>query len=158
MSTLIQPTGPSQRDIARDILRSARFAALGVLGPDGAPVVTRIAFGLSPQGQPLSLVSDLATHTQALKSTPSASLLLSEPGLKGDPLTHLRLTLQVTASFANHGSAEHAELAAHYLRDHPKAKLYIGFTDFSFALFQVRSGFLNAGFGKAHALTPADLS
>ncbi len=48
-------------------------------------------------------------------------------------------------------------MAAHWLRDHPKAKLYIGFADFSFALFDVQSAYLNGGFGRAFVLTPGDL-
>ena len=50
-----------------------------------------------------------------------------------------------------------ATRAAHWLRDHPKAKLYIGFGDFHFALFSVTGAFLNGGFGKAFFLTPVDL-
>ena len=51
--------------------------------------------------------------------------------------------------FVHHQSNAFKEMAAHYLRDHPKAKLYIGLTDFSFVLFTVTTGHLNAGFGKA---------
>lgn len=154
----IRPTDTEARSLARGLITHARFAALGVIDPDSAaPMVTRIAFGTTPQGQPLSLVSDLSHHTRALKAAPVASVLLGEPGARGDPLTHPRLTLQTGARFLRHGEDGHAELAAHYLRDHPKAKLYIGFSDFSFVLFDIRSAYLNGGFGKAFVLTPDDL-
>ena len=154
----IRPTDIEARSLARGLITHARFAALGVLDPEsGGPMVSRIAFGTTPDGQPLTLVSDLSHHTRALVAQPSASVLLGEPGRRGDPLTHPRLTLQVQAQFTRHGTAEYADLAAHYLRDHPKAKLYIGFADFSFVVFTVTKAYLNGGFGKAFVLTPDDL-
>ena len=154
----IRPTDTEARSLARGLITHARFAALGVIDPDSAaPMVTRIAFGTTPQGQPMTLISDLSQHTRALRANPAASVLLGEPGPRGDPLTHPRLTLQAATRFLRHGEAGHAALAAHYLRDHPKARLYIGFADFSFALFDVRAAWLNGGFGRAFALTPADL-
>jgi heme iron utilization protein len=154
----IRPTDTEARSLARGLITQARHASLAVIEPDtNAPMVTRIAFGTTPQGQPLSLISDLSHHTRALAVNPAASVLVGEPGLRGDPLTHPRLTLQVQTRFLRQGEAAHAELAAHYLRDHPKAELYIGFTDFFFALFDVQAAYLNGGFGRAFVLTPSDL-
>jgi len=157
MTDPIRPTDDDARRIARALLAEARHAALAVLLDDGSPMVTRVAFGLSPEGTPLTLISDLSAHTKALRVTPACSLLVGEPGAKGDPLTHPRLTLQAAARFLGKGDAGYEALAAHYLRDHPKARLYIGFGDFSFALFATRAGHLNGGFGKAFRLTPADM-
>lgn len=153
----IRPTDDQARALARALIAEAGFAALAVLGPDGAPAVTRIGFGIAPDGTPISLVSDLAAHTRALASDPRASLLVGEPGPRGDPLVHSRLTLQVLAEFVGRERAEHATLAEAWLSRHPKAKLYIGFTDFRFARFLVTSAFLNGGFGRAFQLTPEDL-
>lgn len=158
MANPIRPTDAAARALACGLLRDARHGALGVIDPaTNAPMVTRVAVGTSPAGQPLSLVSDLSQHTAALTANPACSLLLGEPGTKGDPLTHPRLTLQMTTQFVRHAAPEHAALAAHYLVTHPKAQLYIGFADFSFAVFTVHSAFLNGGFGQAFRLTPADL-
>ncbi|MGV6848328.1 MAG: HugZ family pyridoxamine 5'-phosphate oxidase [Marinibacterium sp.] len=156
MTDPIRPTDDEARHLARDLMAKARFAALGVL-QDGAPMVSRVAFGLGPDGTPLSLVSDLSHHARALRADPACSLLLGEPGQKGDPLTHPRLTIQARARFLDHRAAGYEEMAAHYLRDHPKARLYIGFGDFHFALFSVTSAYLNGGFGKAFILQPVDL-
>lgn len=154
----IRPTDNEARRLARDLMDRARFAALGVIDPDsGAPMVTRVAFGTTPDGGPVTLISDLSHHTRALKVHAAASLLVGEPGPRGDPLTHPRLTLQVQARFLRHGEAGHAEMAAHWLRDHPKSKLYIGFADFAFALFDVQAAYLNGGFGRAFVLAPTDL-
>jgi putative heme iron utilization protein len=99
----------------------------------------------------------LSLHTRALLAEPRASLLLGEPGPRGDPLTHPRITLQVVAEFLRHGTPEHAKLRSEYLRQHPKAKLYADFADFAFARLRVQGAALNGGFGKAFELTPADL-
>lgn len=151
-------TDDDARALARDLIAQARFAALAVLDPaTGGPMVSRIAVAPDPSGQPLGLVSDLSHHTSALVANPKCSLLIGEPGPKGDPLTHPRLTLQAVAAFVRHGDPQHAELAAHYIKLQPKAKLYIGFGDFSLLRFQVTGVFLNGGFGKAYRMTPKDM-
>ena len=154
----IRPTDDEARALARDLLSAARYAALAVLDDDGAPMVTRVAFGLGPDGAPLTLVSDLSAHTRALRAHPACSLLVGEPGDKGDPLTHPRLTVQARARIVPHADPAYADLAAHYLRDHPKAQLYIGFADFNFVLFTPTRALLNGGFGKAYELSAQDLS
>jgi putative heme iron utilization protein len=157
MPNPIRPTDETARDLARTLLSQARTAALGVITADATPMVTRVGFGLSADGTPLTLVSDLSAHTAALRANPACSLLIGEPGPRGDPLNHPRLTVQAQARFVPNGSDAYAELAAHYLRGHPKAKLYIGFADFSFVLFTASQGHLNGGFGKAFVLSPADM-
>lgn len=157
MSDLVRPSDQEARKIARGLLQEARYAALGTIQTEGLPLVTRIAFGLCPLGHPISLISSLSMHAQALKANATASLMVGEPKEKGDPLAHPRLTVQCHARFIARSSAEHAELAEHYLNTHPKAKLYIGFGDFFFVRFDVQSGFLNGGFGRAFSFSPADL-
>ncbi len=146
------------RALARDLLARARHAALGVLDPaSGAPVVTRIALATGPDGVPLTLVSDLSGHTAALRADPRASLLVGEPAARGDPLTHPRLTLAVRAEFVARDAPVFAGLRAHFLKARPKARLYADFADFSFVRLVPSGAFLNAGFGRAFRLTPADL-
>lgn len=144
-------------DAARSLLaqlKRAPYAALSVLRADGTPSVTRIALALEiaqdPDSAPATLVSDLSMHTKALRECPACALLIGEPGAKGDPLTHPRLTLHCRAAFVAQGSDAHAELRAQYLAQRPKAKLYVDFTDFNFVRFEVVDGLLNAGFGKAY--------
>lgn len=155
----IRDTDDEARALARQLIAAARFGAIGVLDPaSGAPVVTRIAIGTTPEGAPLTLISALAFHTGALRADPRCSLLLGEPGERGDPLTHPRVTLACRADFVPQGSARHDHLRAHYLATHPKAKLYVDFPDFSFVVFGVESAALNGGFGKAFRLTASDLN
>lgn len=152
----IRPTDDEARALAARLMDEARFCALGVL-QEGAPLVTRVAFGRAPDGTPATLISSLAQHAQALRADPAASLLVGEPEGRGDPLVHPRLTIQARARFIDHDDPRYEEMAAHWLRDHPKARLYIGFGDFHFALFSVTGAFLNGGFGKAFILSPVDL-
>jgi len=148
--SVLRPVDDEARGIARDLLAKARFGALGVM-LDGAPFVTRIA--VNAEGSLISLVSTLSQHTAALKADPRCSLLIGEPGPKGDALTHARLTLQADAELVGRDDA----LRGRWLKAHPKAKLYIDFGDFGFVRFQVRGAFLNGGFGYACALSAEDL-
>lgn len=154
----IRPTDADARALAQSLIAKARFGALGVLDPDtSAPAVTRIAVATDPEGHPLSLISSLSAHTRALRADPRCSLLLGEPGPKGDALTDPRISLTCHAAFTEHASPNFASLRAFYLAQHPKAKLYIDFTDFVFVRFAVTQAALNGGFGKAFMLTPDDL-
>lgn len=154
----IRATDSAARGIARDLMRGARMAALGVIEPGtGAPFVSRVAFGLGPGGEALTLVSDLAVHAGALRADPRASVLIGEPGTKGDPLTHPRLTLRATARFVARDAPERAGFRAAWLRHHPRAGLYVDYADFHFVRFEVAGGHFNAGFGKAYALSANDL-
>lgn len=150
----IRPTDAEARSMARDLIAQARFAALGVIDPEtGGPMVTRVAMVPGPDGVPLTLISTLSAHTAALKADPRCSLLIGEPGDRGDPLTHPRLTLQARAE-----PADKAALKAHYLGLYPKATLYYDFGDFGLFRFAPLAGHLNGGFGKAYRLTPDDLT
>ena len=155
-SSPIRPTDDEARAVARGLLATSRTAALGVLS-GGMPLVARVAIGRSPEGAPMTLVSELSNHTRALRADPRASVLVGEPGERGDPLNHPRLTVQARARFVEHADPAYGPLAEHWVRWYRKAKLYVGFGDFSFVIFDVEAGYLNGGFGKAFVLTPQDL-
>ncbi len=156
---LVRPADDEARNTARRLVDCARFGALGVLDPGtGFPLVARVAVGTDDDGQPVSLVSDLSHHTRALGANPACSLMVGEPGSKGDPLSHPRLTIQSRARFVRKGALGYDDVRARWLRDHPKSGLYVDFGDFSFVRFQVESAFLNGGFGKAFRLSPEDLA
>ena len=155
----VRPADDEARALARALVAGAGFGALGVLEPgSGYPMVSRVALAVGADGGPLALVSALAQHTVALGSDPACSLLVGEPGARGDALVHPRLTLQCRAAFVARESADHADLRAHWLARHPKAKLYIDFGDFCFVRFGIERAFLNGGFGQAFVLEPGDFS
>ncbi|CAG0969790.1 hypothetical protein RHIZO_01161 [Rhizobiaceae bacterium] len=154
---VIRETDAEAIRLARTLVRSARFGALAVLDPnDGSPQASRVAVATDLDGTPLILVSALSGHTAGLVADPRCSLLLGEPG-KGDPLAHPRISISCRAERLERGSAGQARAERRYLNRHPKAKLYVGFPDFAFFRLDPQKASLNGGFGKAYALTRADL-
>jgi heme iron utilization protein len=154
----ISPADDEARELARGLLNRARHAALAVIDPEtGSPGISRIAFACDNVGSPITLISSLAAHYAALLARPDAALMVGEPGPKGDPLTHPRLMIHVTAQFIDHTDPVHQELRAIYLSQQPKAKLYIDFADFSLVRLSPTSAILNGGFGRAWRLDPSDL-
>ena len=154
----VRPTDDEARALARRLMEEARHGALGVLDPaTGAPHVTRVAVGLA-DGAPLTLISALSHHTRALAADPRCSLLLGEPGPRGDPLTHPRLTLLARAAFVASDDPARPALRAGWLARHPKAKLYMDFADFAFVRLRPEGAHLNGGFGRAYRLVASDLA
>lgn len=148
----INPTDDDALALAARLCRDARFGALGVVDPtNGHPSVTRVAV-LWHKGAVLTLISELSSHTKALGEDPRASVLIGEPGPKGDPLTHPRMTLTTVATTANK-----ADLRSVWLEHHPKSQLYYDFADFQMMRLVVEAAALNGGFGKAYQLMPDDL-
>ena len=144
--------------LARRLLAEARHAALAYADPETAtPSISRIAFGLDDAGSPITLISSLSAHDAGLRAHPLASVMVGEPGIKGDPLTHPRLMVLVRAEYVDRTDPRHTALRDRWLADHPKSKLYIDFADFGFVRMPPVSALLNGGFGKAMKLAPEDL-
>lgn len=150
----INETDAAARALARQLLVQADFGALATADPEGgpAPLVARVAVTGTGDAA-LILVSDLALHSKALHADPNCSILLGEPGSKGDPLTHPRMTIVARAEHADKQAAR-----ALWLGRHPKAQLYYDFSDFRLLRLVPRVIHLNGGFGKAYRLTPEDLA
>ena len=150
------PVDDAARRLARGLLRTARHGALATLDPtDDHPLATRIGLAGDMDGAPVFLTSTLSAHTQALLADLRCSVLVGEPG-KGDPLAHPRLTVTGRAERIAQSDARE-RLKRRYLARHPKAELYVDFPDFSFWRLEVRRASLNGGFGRAYAMTPADV-
>ena len=148
----INPTTPDAVAQTRDLINAALFAALAVVDPaTGHPYVSRVA-AVADGATMLMLISALSLHTKALQANPHCALLIGEPGDKGDPLTHPRLTIS--------GQAVLADKTVHkkqWLEVIPKAKLYYDFADFQMYRVIADAIDLNGGFGKAFRLKPEDL-
>ncbi len=138
---------------AKRLMRLARTAALATLDPaSGAPLTTLIGVASDFDGAPLFLMSTLSRHTGHLAADPRASLLLTDEPERGDPLNHPRITLNGRVQ-----RAQGARVRARYLQRNPKAKLYVDFADFAFFRLDIEAVHFNGGFGRADALTPADI-
>ncbi len=153
----IRETTDEARALARKLIRSCRFASLAVLEPKtGYPVVSRV--GVSPDvvGAPFMLASSLSSHSQCLEQDQRGSLLIGEPG-KGDPLAHPRLTIIGRFERLSKGDPLSIELRNRYLMRHPKARLYVDFSDFDWYRLHVERVNMNGGFGKAFLLDTEDV-
>ncbi len=145
------PHESARRD-AKRLLRLARTGALATMD-GGSPLTTLVGVASDGDGAPMFLTSDLSRHTRNLDADPRASLLLTSEGGRGDPLNQPRLTL-------NGRVARRADRDGHdrYVRRNPKSKLYIGFADMSLRRLEIEVVHFNGGFGRADALTLADIS
>lgn len=154
---VLRPTDEEAVRLAKTLLRGARYGALATLDPQsGAPVASRVAVATDIDGTPLILVSALSAHTGALVADPRCSLLVGVSG-KGDPLAHPRMSIACRAVKLERGTPEQQRVERRYLNRQPKGKLYAGFPDFSYFRLEPQGASLNGGFGKAYALTPADI-
>ena len=145
------------RNLAQTLL-TAKHASLSYANAEtGRPSISRIAFGMLPDGPPVTLISSLAPHYDGLRSSAHCALMVGEPADRGDPLTHPRLMIHARASFVSADDPQRSEIRRHWLASHPKSKLYVDFADFSFVTFEVEDAVLNAGFAKAFRMTPEDL-
>ena len=154
---VLRPTDDEARELARALVRGARYMSLAVLDPaTGFPSVSRALTGLDIDGAPVVLVSSLSGHTKGLLADSRCSLLAGEPG-KGDPLAHARITVQCLAEAVERGSDANRRIRSRFLRRHAKAQLYVDFPDFLFFRLVPQAASLNGGFGRAYALSADDL-
>ncbi len=153
----IRPADAEARRVAHALLGDSRHAALAYTdAATKTPGISRIALGLA-DGMPITLISALSAHHAGLAGDPACAIMLGDPGPKGDPLTHPRLMIQCRAAFIPRSDPRHNALRDGWLRSHPKAKLYVDFADFTFVHLIPETALLNAGFGQAYRLLPADL-
>ncbi len=152
------PADDAARLLARTMLERSGHASLAFIDAEtGTPGISRIALGLAPDGQPMTLVSALAPHDAGLRRAPDCALMVGDVGPKGDPLSHPRLMIRARAIFVAPDDPARLALRAHWLKQHPKSTLYIDFADFSLVRLAPVSALLNAGFGRAYRLGAADL-
>lgn len=139
---------------ARQFVREADRGTLGTLNRDhgGHPHVSLVAVATAPDGAPLLLVSTLSEHTRNVKEDDRVSLLVAAPSEEEDPLAGPRVTL-----VGRLVQDDQPALRARYLRRHPAAELYAGFTDFAIHRLSIERASFVAGFGSAGGLAGDDL-
>lgn len=134
---------------AKKLLRQARSGALATLQA-GDPYCSLVNVASAIDGAPLLLLSLLALHTQNILADPRVSLMLDER-TDDDPLEGARVMLMGTAAATDDPRARAA-----YLRRHPEAEMFAGFTDFAIYRMELKAAHLVAGFGRIVDLEPAD--
>jgi putative heme iron utilization protein len=137
---------------ARKLLREARSGALATLMQDsGDPYCSLVNVATTIGGAPVLLLSKLALHTKNLLSDARVSLMLDERK-EGDPLEGARIMLMGRCV-----TDDDASTSVAYLRRHPDAEMYAGFSDFSFYRLEIARAHLVAGFGRIVDLKPQDV-
>jgi putative heme iron utilization protein len=106
------------------------------------------------RGAPLLLISSMAMHTQNLEADARASLLVTEPGGKEDPLAAGRVTVMGHAVRVPDG--ERPAARALYLERHPGAAEWVDFEDFAFWRLEIGDVYFVGGFGAMGWVAAAD--
>jgi hypothetical protein len=86
-------------------------------------------FALDPTGRPIFLISNLAIHTENLKTDPRCSLFVVQVGAHGNPLGAARATLIGHAEPVP--EKEVAFVREQYLSRHGNSRYWVDFPDFS---------------------------
>lgn len=133
---------PSHAERARTLIARQSTGTLATLDGDGFPHGSYVTYALD-DGDPVFLISKLATHTQHLARDPRSSLMAHETGA-GDPLANGRVTLLGRCERI----AEPASARAAFLAVHPGAAYYADFADFGFFRLVVSSIRYIGGYGR----------
>ena len=143
----------------RELLASQRIAALGTLDETGAPFVSMVPFAVLPlAGELVIHVSGLAAHTRNLQRQPSASLMVCQAEVAGEPVHALpRVTLDVNALPCEPGSAAHGAAREAYLARFPEAEPMTALGDFRFLRLVPGGARQVAGFGAARSIDADEL-
>ncbi len=128
----------------QNLLRSATTASMATFRPDEKePYCSLVLMATDMQANPLFLLSDLAIHTQNLKSNPRVSLLIAANSEGADPLTQARISVQGVVA-----PALDTHLQNRFLRRYPSTADYASFSDFNFYQLILERVHLVAGFGR----------
>jgi hypothetical protein len=123
---------PSHAERVRTLLSRTTVATLSTLSRKhvGFPFGSLMPYALDHQGRPLFLISNMAMHTQNLRSDPRASLFVAQTLTDGDPLGAARATLIGQAEPLPEN--EVASAREFYLTTHENSRSWVDFADFGF--------------------------
>ena len=141
------------------LLRDHRQAVLATLDGQGHPHTAMVAYVPETDFTGLLLhLSDLSAHKGYLRSDSRVSLLVFQPdnGLT-EILQHQRLSLACAAKLVPKGGEAFARARDTYLGRFPQHRMMFDLGDFDLVRLVPEHGLLNAGFGRAFPVTPADL-
>ncbi|MBS0152269.1 MAG: DUF2470 domain-containing protein [Nitrospira sp.] len=147
---------PSHAERAKTLVCLQQTGSLSTLSrrQPGWPFGSVMPYGLDAQGQPVFLISAMAMHTQNLLGDPRASLLVTPPESRIDPLGAARVTLM--GSVSKVPKEESAEVRACYLECHPNASYWVDYQDFGFFRMAIAEIYFVGGFGSMGWVTQAD--
>ena len=83
-----RPTGPAatltHAAAARTVAAAQGLATLATLTPDGHPFASVVQYVLDDDGQPVTLISEIAEHTKHVRRDPRASVIVAATAQPGD--------------------------------------------------------------------------
>ncbi len=138
---------PSHAERIRTLISLASIATLSTHSRKhpGFPFGSLMPFALDPVGRPIFLISNMAIHTQNLKTDPRCSLFVVQAGADGDPLGAARATLIGNAQPVP--ERDRAAVRETYLARHENSRYWVDFADFSFFRLQPIDLYYVGGFG-----------
>ncbi len=138
---------PTHAERVRTLLSLAAVGTLSTTSRKhpGFPFGSLMPFALDPDGLPLFLISNMATHTQNLKADPRASLFAAQTGPDEDPLGSARVTL--VGEVQPVPTPDLAEARELYLARHPHSRYWVDFADFGFFRLDPIDLYYVGGFG-----------
>lgn len=144
---LPQVPEPSYAERIRTLISLTSTGTLSTLSRKhpGFPFGSLMPFALDPAGRPLFLISNMAMHTQNLKTDPRCSLFLVQASADGDPLGSARATLIGRAEPVP--ADDLAAVREIYLASHENSRYWVDFADFSFFRLQPVDLYYVGGFG-----------
>jgi heme iron utilization protein len=147
---------PSHAERAKTLVYLQQTGSLSTLSrkQPGWPFGSVMPYGLDDQGQPVFLISTMAMHTQNLLGDPRASLLVTPPESRVDPLGAARVTLM--GSVTKVPKEENAQVRACYLERHANASYWVDYQDFGFFRMAITEIYFVGGFGSMGWVTPND--
>jgi putative heme iron utilization protein len=144
---LPQPPEPSHAERIRTLMSLASVATLSTLSRKhaGFPFGSLMPFALDSSGRPIFLISNMAMHTQNLKTDSRCSLFVGQAGADGDALGAARATLIGNAEPVPEKDV--ADVREKYLARHENSRYWVDFSDFSFFRLQPLDLYYVGGFG-----------
>lgn len=144
---LPQPPEPSHAERVRTLLSLASIGTLSTMSRKhpGFPFGSLMPFALDLAGRPIFLISNMAMHTQNLKTDSRCSLFVGQSNTDGDPLGAARATLIGNAEPIPEQDA--ASVREQYLARHENSRYWVDFSDFSFFRLQPIDLYYVGGFG-----------
>src|ERR1044071_9922369 len=123
---------PTHAERAKTLVHLQQTGSLSTLSrkQPGWPFGSVMPYGLDDLGQPFFLISTMAMHTQNLLGDPRASLLVTPPQSRSDPLGAARVTLMGTVTKVPR--EEVIKVRELYLARHTDASYWVDFQDFGF--------------------------
>jgi putative heme iron utilization protein len=138
---------PTHAERVRTLVSLSSVATLATLSRkhQGFPFGSLMPYAIDRAGRPIFLISNMAMHTQNLKTDPRASLFVAQAGADGDPLGAARATLVGDAEPVP--EAEVGFAREQYLGRHENSRYWVDFADFSFFRLQPIDIYYVGGFG-----------